>query len=282
MVFFVSTEDPTPAASTSNEPPVWTPGAGTPNQSTAGTTPKGDVDKYGRGNVNLGYTTGLFGSADRYAATGEGRYVSGERELSFNQAQKYFYDLRARARGSNATIEDKQEYKGFVDALKGYTNSDFKSIAGENAAFDTVLKDAGSAGVNVFDLLSNAPKGAQDGSGRSGSRAYTGPTATTTLANERDLRSTADAVASTVIGRGITDEEFQKVLKQVRTAERAEPTVSTSGVGSSVTQSGLSAQGRQDIIRDSLMKGPEAEDYGKATKMMDLFYKTLEARPEGA
>jgi hypothetical protein len=30
------------------------------------------------------------------------------------------------------------------------------------------------------------------------------------------------------------------------------------------------------------MKGPEAEDYGKATKMMDLFYKTLEARPEGA
>jgi hypothetical protein len=55
------------------------------------------------------------------------------------------------------------------------------------------------------------------------------------------------------------------------------PTVTTPGVGSSVTQSGLSAQGRQDIIRESLMKGPEAEDYGKATKMMDLFYKTLEA-----
>lgn len=174
MVFFVST-DTEPATPTSNEPPVYSPGVGKSDQSTAGTTPKGDVDKYGRGNVNLGYTTGLFGSADRYAATGEGRYVSGERELSFNQAQKYFYDLRARARGSNATIEDKQEYKGFVDALKGYTNSDFKSISGENAAFDTVLKDAGSAGVNVFDLLSNAPKGAQDGSGRGGSRAYTDP-----------------------------------------------------------------------------------------------------------
>lgn len=281
MVFFVST-DTTPAAPTSNEPPVWVPGSGTTGQSTAGTTPKGDVDKYGRGNVNLGYTTGLMGSADRYTATGEGRFVSGERELSFNQAQKYFYDLRARARSSSATIEDKQEYKGFVEAIKGYTNSDFKSIAGENAAFDIVLNDAGSEGVNVFDLLSNAPRGVQDGGGRSGSRAYTGPTATTTLASERDLRSTADAVASTVIGRGITDEEFQKVLKQVRVAERAEPTVTTPGRGSSVTQSGLSAQGRQDIIRDALMKGPEAKDYSKATKMMDVFYKALESRPEGA
>lgn len=123
-------------------------------------------------------------------------------------------------------------------------------------------------------------KSSKEGSGKRGR--YTGPVATTTLANERDLRSTADAVASTVIGRGITDEEFQKVLKQVRVAERAEPTVTTPGVGSSVTQSGLSAQGRQDIIRDALMKGPEAKDYSKATKMMDVFYKALESRPEGA
>ena len=134
----------------------------------------------------------------------------------------------------------------------------------------------------AFDAYEGSPGGAQDGSGRSGSGRYTGPTATTTLANERDLRATADAVASTVIGRGITDDEFQKVLKQVRSAERAQPTVTTSGVGSSVTQSGLSAQGRQDIIRDALMKGPEAEDYSKATTMMDVFYKALESRPEGA
>jgi hypothetical protein len=134
------------------------------------------------------------------------------------------------------------------------------------------------------ELAYDAYEGSSGGGGGAGggSRAYAGPTATTTLASERDLRSTADAVASTVIGRGITDEEFQKVLKQVRVAERAEPTVTTPGGGSSVTQSGLSAQGRQDIIRDALMKGPEAKDYSKATKMMDVFYKALESRPEGA
>jgi hypothetical protein len=100
--------------------------------------------------------------------------------------------------------------------------------------------------------------------------------------NERDLRSTADAVASTVIGRAVSEEEFKKILQQVRTAERAEPTVSTSNVASSVTQAGLSAEGRQDIIRDALMKGPEAEDYTKATTMMDIFNKALESRPDGA
>ena len=74
----------------------------------------------------------------------------------------------------------------------------------------------------------------------------------------------------------------EKVLKQVRTAERADPTVTTPSVGSSVTQQGLSTEGRQNIIRDSLMKGPEAEDYGKATKMMGVFAKALEMRSDGS
>lgn len=134
----------------------------------------------------------------------------------------------------------------------------------------------------LFDQRGSEGAADGTGSGRGGSRAYTGPTTTTTLANERDLRSTADAVASTVIGRGITDDEFQKVLKQVRSAERSDPTISTPGIGTSVTQSGLSAEGRQDIIREALMKGPEAKDYSKATTMMDVFYKALESRPEGA
>ena len=147
---------------------------------------------------------------------------------------------------------------------------------------DLLYEKAMSKGILKPDGSFNQEYSGPGSTTASGSRAYTGPTATTTLMNERDLRSTAEAVASTVIGRSITDDEFQKVLKQVRTAERAEPTVTTPSVGSSVTQSGLSAEGRKDIIRDALMKGPEAEDYSKATTMMDVFYKALESRPEGA
>jgi hypothetical protein len=120
------------------------------------------------------------------------------------------------------------------------------------------------------------------GPSSTGSRGYSGPVSTVDLMNERDLRSTADTIASTVIGRGVTEDEFNKILKQVRSAERTQPTVTTPGVSISVRQAGLSAAGRQDIIRDALMKGPEAEDYAKATTMMDIFNKALESRPEGA
>ena len=216
--------------------------------------------------VPFGYQVNRFGSFP--VQTNDPKMVP------YNEAVRYLNEIRGKGG---------KDYKVFLSQLQRYNDSEATSASGVEGLWKNVLDDAEASGENAMDLLQRGTKTPKDGGGgRGGSRAYTGPTATTTLANERDLRSTADAVASTVIGRGITDEEFQKVLKQVRTAERAEPTVSTSGVGSSVTQSGLSAQGRQDIIRDSLMKGPEAEDYGKATKMMDLFYKTLEARPEGA
>lgn len=117
-------------------------------------------------------------------------------------------------------------------------------------------------------------------SGRAG--AYTGPRTSVTLASERDLRLTADAISSTVLGRAITDEEFQSVLEKVRVAERAEAQVTTGGTAMTTTQAGLSAEGRQDIITRALMQGPEAEEFNRATKMMDLFYSALEARPEGA
>jgi hypothetical protein len=128
-----------------------------------------------------------------------------------------------------------------------------------------------------LDWYSSGGTGGEDDGGK-----YTGPRSTITFASERDLRTTADTVASEVLGRGITDEEFKKVLDKVRKAEQAEPTVTTPGTATTISQSGLSAQGRQDIITNALMKGTEAEDFGKATKMMDLFYSALEARPEGA
>jgi hypothetical protein len=203
------------------------------------------------------------------------------------------YDITRRdSKGwlTNLKANDPDGYGNMIALLRsgGFLGARANSDDSIRRAVDSVAKEAAARyksgqteDVDFLDYLYSRV-GTGGTSGSSGSRAYTGPSTTTTLMNERDLRSTADAVASTVIGRGITDEEFQKVLKRVRSAERAEPSVSIPGVGSNVSMPGLSAEGRQDIIRDALMKGPEAEDYGKATKMMDLFYKTLEARPEGA
>lgn len=109
-----------------------------------------------------------------------------------------------------------------------------------------------------------------------------GPTARVTMMNERDLRMTADSIASEVIGRGVTDQEFQKILRRVRSAEMAEPGMTRVQGNAVVTEPGLSSEGRQDIITQMLMQGPEAEDFTKATTMMDAFYKALSEAPRGA
>lgn len=89
--------------------------------------------------------------------------------------------------------------------------------------------------------------------------------------SERDIRLAADAIASEVLGRAITDDELQKVLSRVRSAETSE-----------APYGGLSSTLQKDVIQEALMKGPEAREFGQATKMMDLFYSALNARPEGA
>jgi len=214
--------------------------------------------------VPLGYQVDRFGSFP--VQTDDPKMVP------YNQAMIYLNEVRGKGG---------KDYKILLNQLQRYNNSESTSASGVEGMWRNVLDDAAASGVNAMELLQRGTKIPEDGGG--GTRGgYTGPTSSVTLMNERDLRATADAVASTVVGRAISDDEFKTIMKQVRTAERAEPTVSVPGVGSNVSMSGLSAEGRQDIIRDSLMKGPEAEDYGKATKMMDLFYKTLEARPEGA
>ena len=216
--------------------------------------------------------TALQGTADRFEKTGEG-LSSQNISVPYNQAVNYLNEIRGKGG---------KGYEAFLAQLQRYNNSKSTSARGVENMWKNILDDAEASNVNAMELLQRGTKIPKDGNGNGTSGRYTGPTSSVTLMNERDLRATADAVASTVVGRAISDDEFKTILKQVRTAERAEPTVSVPGVGSNVTQSGLSAEGRQDIIRESLMKGPEAEDYGKATKMMDLFYKTLEARPEGA
>lgn len=109
-----------------------------------------------------------------------------------------------------------------------------------------------------------------------------GPRSTFTMASERDLRSTADAIGAEVLGRAITDEEFQKVLRRVRTVEQAEPTVTRRTGAGTVTESGLTAEGRKDLITEMLMKGPEAKEFAQATTMMDAFYQALSEGPRGS
>jgi hypothetical protein len=189
-----------------------------------------------------------------------------------------FERVAGAALSRNASQKDKNAFNALLGDLRRVTGSKLGTLNGQRSAYYDLLQYAASSGQNVEDIL----KGGAVSAGGDDRGAYTGPRATVTMASERDLRAAVDAMASQVLGRAATDDEFQDALKQVREAERTEPTITTTGVGRTVTQSGLTAEGRSSIIQEALMQGPEAEDFGKATKMMDLFYSALEARPEGA
>jgi hypothetical protein len=187
----------------------------------------------------------------------------------------YLNKLRGKANAKNASKEDKNRYGNLLDDLRRYTGSKLGTTGGQELAWQTVLEDAQFSGVNALELLRGGPgrAGKQGGAG--------GPRASVTFASEPDLRSTADAIGSEVLGRGVTEEEFQRVLKKVRSAERSQPTVTTRMGGQTVTESGITAEGRKDLITDMLMQGPEAKEFTQATTMMDAFYKALSEGPRG-
>lgn len=133
--------------------------------------------------------------------------------------------------------------------------------------------------VSPWDYIDALAKAGRDiGENGGGSGKYKGPVASVTFANEDDLRAVADTLGSELLGRPITDEEFKRAFKMVRAAERAQPTVTTAVPGSTVTETGISAEGRKDIMRDMLAQNPESQEFLKATKFMGMFNEWLDRR----
>jgi hypothetical protein len=100
-----------------------------------------------------------------------------------------------------------------------------------------------------------------------------------TVQAESDVRATADAVAMEMLGRGVSDAEFKRILNRTRKAEQAQPQVTTPmGPGRQVTEQGLSTEGRQDIVQNIIAKKPEYQEFQKATTLMSWFDRALQER----
>jgi len=98
-----------------------------------------------------------------------------------------------------------------------------------------------------------------------------------------DLRDLASQIGMEMVGRGVSDDEFARILKRVRAVEKNNPQVTHSnGAGVSTTQQGVSNSDRQDVIQNILAKNPAYGDYQKATTMMDWFGNALNARLQNA
>ena len=120
---------------------------------------------------------------------------------------------------------------------------------------------------------------AADRFGGGGGGGYSGPVSTVTEMNVEDLKNIANQTAGMLVGRAVSDEEFDKMLKKVRKAEKKDPRITDSSVdGKNSIQEGISDAGRQSIIRDALVNTDEADGVIKATTMMGNFDTWLRSK----
>lgn len=169
-------------------------------------------------------------------------------------------------------------------AKQYHPNSTGESLWDKAISGAAALTEAGKP-TTAFEWLSSYseqyggddPSGGSRGSGRGG---YSGPVAQTTFMDERDVDRTANALALELIGRPLSQKELSKVTARLRSEEKANPTVTTPGVGSSVTQSGLSAEGRADVLREVIAENPEYQQFQVDTTVLDTMLSELNKREQ--
>jgi len=212
--------------------------------------------------VPFGYQPGRYGSFPIQNAP---------KQVPYNEASTYLNELRGKGGA---------EYNNFVKQLKQYTGSKFTSASGAETAWKTVLDDAEASGVNVFELLQRGPSaaGKDESDGKKGR--YTGPVESRTIQAESDIKATANALAIELIGRPVSDKELNKLVERMRSAEMQQPNITTSATGSTTTTQGLTAQGREDILREVIAKNPEYEKFQVDTTVLDAMTNFIDKKKQ--
>lgn len=217
-----------------------------------------------------------------------------------DQSTGYFYDTSGRTDYKYPQVANTSDLRGIYLASAGGV-MDRLSKADAKAEYDNLPKETqdaltrlakargGRSGKAVwFSAVDSAYKNssktdnpdtpwsyinkmaeATGGGTSGGSGRYTGPTESRTIMAESDIRATANALAIELIGRPVSDKELNRLTERMRKAEQQQPTVTTSTTGSSTTKQGLTAQGREDILREVIAENPEYEQFQVDTTVLD-------------
>lgn len=181
--------------------------------------------------------------------------------------QQAFYNVVAAATSNRATgsgLFDDVLQEAERRNLYGDNRVGPMEIAAEIARKQGIIDDDGQYTKKGLALLARETSD-DDGSGR-----YDGPVSRVTLQAESDIESTANALALEMLGRTLNNDEIARVTKRIRTAEYAQPDVTTpTGPGGTVAQQGLTAEGRQQILRDVISQNPEFEQFQVDSTVMD-------------
>ena len=177
----------------------------------------------------------------------------------YEDAEGYIGEVRAQGGG----IEDNPQYSNLRAGLMGYFGQRFKTYTSDDAAWRQLVEDAASFNVSPLDLLKEGQAAylGAGGYGSGGSGGSGGTSKSYTNANKADVRVLANAISEDMIGRRITDKEFDRMLKKVRKEEGKSPTITSSSGNTTRTKQGITNAEREEVMAEILNENPEYREY---------------------
>lgn len=196
-------------------------------------------------------------------------------KTSIDYAENLPNRLRAEEGGTGG-----RRYQELVQGLEGYFDQDFSSYTSIDTAWNRVVEDAKGGNRVAMDLVAMGRVQGQDQGqttgGGGGGGAYTGPRYSVTEANEEDLYTMAQSLAMEMIGRPINGEQFDRVLKRVRNAERENPTVSRTVGNRTTTETGITNEGRQSVMAELLQENPDWRRHQMSQGVLDALTRNIQ------
>lgn len=207
----------------------------------------------------------IFDQSEQYIGGASSRPVTSTK--SIDEAKNYINEVRAKGGG----VENNPEYAQLVAGLEGYWGVKIDSYTSIDAAFNRLVDDVAAEGGSIMGALEQGRKfRMMPGFGGSGSGSGSGGTRYSyTEANEADVRVLANGLAEEMIGRRITEKEFDKLLKRVRKEEGKSPTISRSSGSTTRTETGITNAEREEVLAEVLRENPEWKKYQMDTASLD-------------
>lgn len=160
----------------------------------------------------------------------------------------------------------------------GYSNDG--SWGSVKKQWDTLLNEttAAGGGATVYSFLGQqvqAVQGFKQPAG-GGAAAYNGPTSTTQITNKFDAQALVDETLVNYLGREAKPEERAAFLKQLNSAERANPQVRTpNGKHADTYTGGFSATAAQDLAKDFATGATDYAETAVNTTGLKLFEQAI-------
>lgn len=172
-----------------------------------------------------------------------------------------------------------RRYQELEDGLRGYFGQSFESYSSLDAAWNRVVEDAMAGNREALRLLEigqirNSLDPGDDGVGGGGVPA--GPRYTINEASEEDIYTLAQGLAQEMLGRPITDKQFDNLLKRVRKEENANPTVTRTMGNTTKTEVGVTNEDRKSVMAELLQENPRWRNYQMSQGVLDALTRSIQ------